>query len=96
MPNPYATGKELVILGMLRDQQAGMYGLELVKLSDGKLKRGSIYVELDRLEDKGFVKWKLKADYTHPGLPRPIYSITAHGERALAAAEMMGIQFARM
>jgi DNA-binding PadR family transcriptional regulator len=29
-----------------------MYGLEMVRASSGKLKRGSIYVTLTRMEDK--------------------------------------------
>jgi DNA-binding PadR family transcriptional regulator len=36
-----------------------MYGLEIVKKSNGVLKRGSIYVALDRAEDRGFVSSKM-------------------------------------
>ena len=32
-----------------------MYGLELVTESEGALKRGTVYVTLGRLEEKGYV-----------------------------------------
>jgi DNA-binding PadR family transcriptional regulator len=31
------------------------YGLELLRLSNGGLKRGTLYTTLQRMEDKGFV-----------------------------------------
>ncbi len=94
MANPFAAGTELMILRFLRDEPAGMYGLELVSASGGKLKRGTIYVTLGRLQEKRFVRSRVKRDSTHPGLPRPRYTVTALGERALAAAEIMGVQVA--
>ena len=90
MANPFATETELIILRMLRDEPAGMYGLEMVKASGERLKRGTIYVTLGRMEQKGYVKSKAKADADHPGIPRPIYRITGLGERNLAGAEIAG------
>ena len=89
MANPFATETELLVLRLLRDAPAGLYGLQLVSTSDGKLKRGTVYVTLGRLEEKGFVESRTKAQSEHAGLPRPVYRITGLGQRALAAADVM-------
>jgi DNA-binding PadR family transcriptional regulator len=81
------SGKEFLALKLLRDGGSEMYGLELVKASGGKLGRAGVYVTLDRLEEKGFVKRRTPAAEDHPGLPRPRYKLTALGERVLRAAE---------
>ena len=91
MGNPFAAQTELLILRLLRDNPAGMYGLQLVASSDGMLKRGTVYVTLGRLEEKGFVKSTTEAGPLHSGLPRPLYRITALGERMLAAADVLGM-----
>ena len=56
---PSLSGKEAAVLDLLlaKPSQA-MYGLELVNVSAGRLKRGTIYVTLDRMEDKGLVESK--------------------------------------
>lgn len=95
MGNPFAAETELLILRMLKDEPKGMYGLELVKESNGKLKRGTVYVTLGRLEEKGFVRASRVRKERHPGLPRPTYSLTGLGERALEAADLMGLQVVR-
>jgi DNA-binding PadR family transcriptional regulator len=64
-----------------------MYGLELVKASDGELGQAAVYVTLARMEAKGFIRSRTPPNDDHPGLPRPRYKITALGERALRAAE---------
>ena len=91
MTNPFAAATELLVLRLLRDEPKGMYGLELVSASDGRLKRGTVYVTLGRLEEKGFVQSRVDKGTTHSGLPRPRYTLTALGERALAAADMMNL-----
>ena len=46
--------KELLILDLLA--QAGqLYGLQLVSASNGRLKRGTVYVTLGRMADKGYI-----------------------------------------
>ncbi len=47
--------KQQVILELLHQNQEGMTGLELVKNSRGKLKRGTVYVYLHQLETDGLV-----------------------------------------
>jgi DNA-binding PadR family transcriptional regulator len=62
------------------------YGLQLVAASKGRLKRGTVYVTLGRMEDKGYISSKL--DDPPPGaggLPRRIYEPTALGRRMLTA-----------
>jgi DNA-binding PadR family transcriptional regulator len=79
--------KEMTILELLA-QRGTLYGLELVGLSNGSLKRGTIYVTLGRMQDKGLVQ--LVEDQEpdeHAGMPRPRYRLTALGKRALRAQE---------
>ena len=100
MKSRLPSDKELVILRLLRDGAPEMYGLELVKASEGALGRASIYVTLARMETKGFVKIRTPTDDGHPGLPRPRYKITGLGEKALQAAEaaqlVMGARLGRV
>jgi DNA-binding PadR family transcriptional regulator len=95
MGNPFPTTTELLVLSLLRDESRGMYGLEMVKASDGELARGTVYVLLGRLEDKGYVRSWVKGRPDHPGLPRPRYALTAPGKRVLEAADQMGLVAAR-
>ena len=77
--------KELLVLELLvRGKQR--YGLQLVAASRGRLKRGTIYVTLGRMEDKGYITSTL--DDPPPGaggLPRRIYEPTPLGRRMLSA-----------
>lgn len=73
--------KELVVLELLI-HHTELYGLQLVAKSGGELKRGTIYVTLSRMEDKGFIT--ATPDAPPPGaggLPRPLYRATALGHR---------------
>lgn len=72
----------LQLLGRGRE----MYGLELVAASRGRLKRGTVYVTLGRMEEKGYISSALEDPPDGAGgLPRRIYSPTALGRRMLAA-----------
>jgi PadR family transcriptional regulator len=63
-----------------------MYGLELVAASRGGLKRGTVYVTLGRMEDKGYVKSRQEdIPANSGGLPRRIYEPTALGRRVCDA-----------
>ena len=50
---PSMSPTESLVMELLRGRER--YGLELVDASDGTLKRGSVYVILARMEEKGFV-----------------------------------------
>jgi DNA-binding PadR family transcriptional regulator len=96
---PTLSGKEALILELLVGS-GDMYGLELVAASRGRLKRGTVYVTLGRMEDKGYVSSSVE---TQPpaggGLPRRIYTATALGRRVLdtwtQAAARLNVRFAR-
>jgi DNA-binding PadR family transcriptional regulator len=65
------------------DQQ---YGLQLVAASRGHLKKGTVYVTLGRMEDKGYIVSTLDDPPVGAGgLPRRLYSTTALGRRMLAS-----------
>ena len=72
---------EVAVLELLSGKE--MYGLEMVKASD-RLTRGSIYVILNRMEDKGLVSSRVAETY-RPSAGRRIYRITGLGQRAYAA-----------
>jgi PadR family transcriptional regulator PadR len=91
--------KELLILDLLVREKA-LYGLQLVDASKGRLKRGTVYVTLGRMEDKGFITSALEdAPPGAGGLPRRLYSVTATGRRMWKAwtggAKRLTVEFAR-
>ena len=56
------------------------YGLELVDASAGALKRGSVYVILARMEEKGFIESRQEERGPKTsGLPRRLYRATPYG-----------------
>lgn len=63
-----------------------MYGLELVAASRGELKRGTVYVTLGRMEEKGYIRSRQEdAPSSAGGLPRRVYEPTALGRRVCEA-----------
>jgi len=82
---PALSGKETLIIELLI-RNADMYGLELVVASGGRLKRGTVYVTLGRMEKKGYITSRLEDPPPDAGgLPRRLYEPTALGRRVLAA-----------
>jgi PadR family transcriptional regulator, regulatory protein PadR len=82
---PTVSGKEAMILELLADA-GDRYGLELVEASEGRLKRGTVYVTLGRMEDKGYVTSVQEERAPGAiGLPRRLYRLTPLGRRARAA-----------
>lgn len=71
----------------LLDAHGELYGLQLVKLSEGRLGRGTVYVHLSRLEDEGLVSSREEDDVpdARVGLRRRLYKITPQGRRARTA-----------
>ena len=97
---PKVSGKELLVLEILIDGGSGMYGLELVDASRGALKRGTVYVTLGRMEEKGYITSRLQnAPAGSGGLPRRIYQPTPIGRqlcKAIAAVRrQLSPRFAR-
>ena len=96
---PSLSPKERLILELLIDHEE-MYGLQLVAASRRRLKRGTIYVTLGRMEDKGFVASRLDEPPPHTGgLPRRLYEPTALGRQVFKAwsevARRFSLAFAR-
>ncbi len=80
---PTLPPKEALILELLV-QEKEMYGLQLVAVSRGRLKRGTVYVTLGRMEEKGYILSRLDpAPLDAGGLPRRVYEPTAFGRRVL-------------
>jgi len=80
MKPPWPSAKEASILGVLRDSPKGLYGLEILEASKGDLSRGTLYVTLGRMIDKGFLEARTsQKPKDYPGLPRPLYRLTGLG-----------------
>jgi DNA-binding PadR family transcriptional regulator len=76
MPSISAT--EALIIELLGDGER--FGLELIEHSGRRLKRGTIYVTLSRMETKGFVEsWQEERPAGAIGLPRRLYRVTPYG-----------------
>ncbi|WP_425341652.1 PadR family transcriptional regulator [Citromicrobium bathyomarinum] len=88
MDFPRISKTEFAILGLLRDGQE-RFGLEMVNESDGRIKRGTIYVTLGRMGEKGLVDSRQEERPSQPGLPRRMYKISAAGSRAFDALELV-------
>ena len=72
------------------------YGLEMVKNSDGQLGRGTVYVILDRLEKKGWIKSRLvEAPPGNRGPARRKYELTGDGVKVACALNEMASMNAR-
>jgi DNA-binding PadR family transcriptional regulator len=91
---PRVSEKEMVVLDLLAGNGA-MYGLELVGASEGRLGRGTVYVTLHRMADKGYVTSEEEARPAgDPGPPRRLYRLTAHGRRVRSAWRSLGLKLA--
>ena len=77
------SAKESLILELLVREKE-LYGLQLVAGSKRRLKRGTVYVTLGRMEDKGYITSRLEAPPPDAGgPPRRLYQPTALGRRVL-------------
>jgi DNA-binding PadR family transcriptional regulator len=76
---------ETLILDLLAEARE-MYGLELVEASKKRIKRGTVYVTLARMEQKGYVSSQPEARGPGAiGLPRRMYRVTPLGARVREA-----------
>jgi PadR family transcriptional regulator, regulatory protein PadR len=82
---PTLSAKERLVLELLAGE-GELYGLQMVAASKRRLKRGTIYVTLGRMERKGFITSRLEnAPPQAGGLPRRLYTLTAAGRHLHAA-----------
>lgn len=77
---PRLSAKEYLILDALV-ARGGQYGLELVRNSEGQLKRGTIYVTLGRMEEKGYVESEQSKELYVSGKPKRLYKPTGYGAK---------------
>lgn len=91
---PNLSRAEACILSLaLRRPAEKVYGLRLVKDSGGVLKRGGIYVTLDRMEEKGYVESEVEESTGgERRRPRRLYWVTGYGLRVYEAARARACQ----
>ena len=85
---PSISATESLVLDLLGADER--YGLEMIELAGGSLKRGSVYVTLGRMEAKGFVT--SRQEERQPGaigLPRRLYKATPYGRKVRAAYQLL-------
>jgi DNA-binding PadR family transcriptional regulator len=84
---PHLSKTEAVILDVLLGEGSReLYGLEIVNGSNGRITRGSVYVILSRMMDKGLVESRPEpAPERAGGLPRVMYKPSGLGLRAYRA-----------
>jgi|SRR5579872_5820395 len=77
----------LIILRLEEDAFAPEIARELEARAGRRVSRGALYTTLDRLEDKGLVRWRtVPGTEARDGLPRRLYAATAAGTAAVKAA----------
>ena len=82
---PKFSAAERLILELLATHDE-LFGLQMVALSGGRLKRGTVYVTLGRMQDKGYLESRQEAMPPGAiGLPRRLYRPTGLALRALGA-----------
>jgi DNA-binding PadR family transcriptional regulator len=87
---PQLSGKEFVILDLLIAGGRPMYGLELVDNSGGGLPRGTVYVLLNRMEEKGYVtSARENKEPGVSGIARRLYKPTGYGVKVFRATERL-------
>jgi DNA-binding PadR family transcriptional regulator len=82
---PMFSATERQIVELLAEHQE-LFGLQMVELSGGRLKRGTVYVTLGRMQEKGYLESRQEPlPEGAIGLPRRLYRPTAVAMRILAA-----------
>ncbi|HJZ70511.1 MAG TPA: helix-turn-helix transcriptional regulator [Vicinamibacterales bacterium] len=82
--------EQLLLLAVLR-LGTEAYAIDIARELDSRagrsVSRGALYTSLDRLEDKGLVRWTAAAGgAARCGLPRRLYTVTPAGLAALRAS----------
>ena len=86
--------KETIALRLLV-AHGGLYGLELVAAAGGELRRGTVYVTLQRMAAKGLVESRIEEPGAgEQGPARRVFEATGLGRRALVAQRALDRVFA--
>jgi PadR family transcriptional regulator PadR len=83
--------EQLILLTILR-LGPDAYGLSIARGLEAeagrRLSRGALYTSLDRLENKGLLRWKLEAGGPErQALPKRVYTVLPRGVAALRASQ---------
>ena len=82
---PSLSATERLIVELLSEHEE-LFGLRMVELSGGRLKRGTVYVTLGRMQEKGYLESRQEPRPEGAiGLPRRLYRPTGLAIRILAA-----------
>jgi PadR family transcriptional regulator, regulatory protein PadR len=82
---PRLSTTERLILELLA-AHGELFGLEMIARSGGRLKRGTVYVTLGRMQEKGYLESRQEPLPTGAiGLPRRLYRPSGLGRRVLEA-----------
>jgi len=80
----FSTAERLIV--ELLAEHDELFGLRMVELSGGRLKRGTVYVTLGRMVEKGYLESRQEPlPEGAIGLPRRLYRPTGLAMRVLAA-----------
>ena len=82
---PNLARKEFSAMSLLVGARKPLYGLQMVELSHGELKRGTVYVTLNRLEEKGYVTSEKEPEQPGIAQPRRLYKTTGLGVKVFEA-----------
>jgi DNA-binding PadR family transcriptional regulator len=90
---PLGELEQLILLAVLRLAPEA-YGLsiarELEARAGRRLSRGALYTSLDRLEAKGFLRWRLEAGGPErQSLPKRVYTVQPRGVSALRTSQQI-------
>jgi len=89
----FSTVERLVV--ELLTQEGELFGLQMVEHSGGRLKRGTVYVTLGRMQEKGYLESRQEPMPEGAiGLPRRLYRPTGLAMRVLAAWQAAESSFA--
>lgn len=92
--------KEIAVLALL-ENNGSLYGGMIAKLSDGLIKRGSVYFLLDKLVARGLIRDDYVETEEHDQnenddvIPhfKDRYTITGIGQKALSIAKMVDVGY---
>jgi PadR family transcriptional regulator, regulatory protein PadR len=90
MSLPRLSKLEAAMLQLLVNQ-GELYGLQMLAL-EPNLRRGSLYVTLNRMEEKGYVESREFKELKMSGLPRRLYKLTGLGRRVLSMSQNFALE----
>jgi PadR family transcriptional regulator len=88
---PLGELEQLILLAILRlgtDAYGPSIARELDSQAGRRLSRGALYTSLDRLETKGYLRWRLESGGPERrGLPKRVYMVLPRGVSALRSSQ---------